>query len=169
MRLKYITLFKRCSGIYMFLMLLLCAMAHLCPCLSPQTIDAWQKAGYHNLPDHENFRQLLQAPVDDAQVTSPALSPPPPLTSPALSLFPPHLTSPPPLTCPLFPPHLTSPHLPSLTLRLPPSIPCLILLLHIAGDLADKVPHASVHSDTERRQSGEANVAVCMELFSLLG
>ena len=33
-----------------------------------QTIDAWKKAGYQDLPDHENFRQLLQAPVDDAQV-----------------------------------------------------------------------------------------------------
>ena len=34
-----------------------------------QTIDAWQKAGYQNMPDHENFRQLLQAPIDDAQVS----------------------------------------------------------------------------------------------------
>ncbi|CAI8008231.1 Protein transport protein Sec23A [Geodia barretti] len=33
-----------------------------------ETIDAWKKAGYQDLPDHENFRQLLQAPVDDAQV-----------------------------------------------------------------------------------------------------
>ncbi len=32
-----------------------------------QTVVAWRKQGYHNLPDHENFRQLLQAPVDDAQ------------------------------------------------------------------------------------------------------
>ncbi|CAI8008232.1 Protein transport protein Sec23A [Geodia barretti] len=32
-----------------------------------ETIDAWKKAGYQDLPDHENFRQLLQAPVDDAQ------------------------------------------------------------------------------------------------------
>ena len=32
-----------------------------------ETVDAWKQAGYHNLPDHENFRQLLQAPVDDAQ------------------------------------------------------------------------------------------------------
>lgn len=33
-----------------------------------QTIAAWRKQGYQNMPDHENFRQLLQAPVDDAQV-----------------------------------------------------------------------------------------------------
>ncbi|XP_011410444.1 PREDICTED: protein transport protein Sec23A-like isoform X2 [Amphimedon queenslandica] len=33
-----------------------------------ETIDSWKKAGYQDLPDHENFRQLLQAPVEDAQV-----------------------------------------------------------------------------------------------------
>ncbi|KAG8174172.1 hypothetical protein JTE90_009120 [Oedothorax gibbosus] len=32
-----------------------------------ETIAQWRKAGYHNSPEHENFRQLLQAPVDDAQ------------------------------------------------------------------------------------------------------
>ena len=36
--------------------------------LSAQTIDAWRKQGFQDLPDHENFRQLLHAPVDDAQV-----------------------------------------------------------------------------------------------------
>ena len=33
----------------------------------PQTIYQWKEQGYHNDPAHENFRQLLQAPVDDAQ------------------------------------------------------------------------------------------------------
>lgn len=32
-----------------------------------ETIAQWRKAGYHNSPEHENFRQLLQAPVDDGQ------------------------------------------------------------------------------------------------------
>lgn len=32
-----------------------------------ETIAQWRKAGYHNSPEHENFRQLLQAPEDDAQ------------------------------------------------------------------------------------------------------
>ena len=32
-----------------------------------QTISQWRKAGYHQLPEYENFKQLLQAPVDDAQ------------------------------------------------------------------------------------------------------
>ncbi|CAK8692475.1 protein transport protein Sec23A-like [Clavelina lepadiformis] len=32
-----------------------------------ETIDQWKKAGYHDKPEYENFRQLLQAPVDDAQ------------------------------------------------------------------------------------------------------
>ena len=40
----------------------------MCDVLCLQTIAAWRKQGYHNQPDHENFRQLLQAPVDDAQV-----------------------------------------------------------------------------------------------------
>ncbi len=34
-----------------------------------QRIWSWRKQGYQDLPDHENFRQLLQAPVDDAQVS----------------------------------------------------------------------------------------------------
>uniref|UniRef100_H2ZP50 Protein transport protein SEC23 n=1 Tax=Ciona savignyi TaxID=51511 RepID=H2ZP50_CIOSA len=33
----------------------------------PETIDQWKKAGYQEKPEYENFRQLLQAPVDDAQ------------------------------------------------------------------------------------------------------
>jgi len=32
-----------------------------------ETIDAWKKQNYHEDPSHENFRQLLQAPADDAQ------------------------------------------------------------------------------------------------------
>ena len=44
-----------------------CVLNAVCCCML-QTIDAWQKAGYQDLPDHVNFRQLLQAPVDDAQV-----------------------------------------------------------------------------------------------------
>ncbi|KAK7103754.1 protein transport protein Sec23A-like isoform X2 [Littorina saxatilis] len=32
-----------------------------------ETIDQWKKAGYADLPEYENFKQLLQAPVDDAQ------------------------------------------------------------------------------------------------------
>jgi len=31
-----------------------------------ETIDAWKKQGYQDDPAHENFRQLLQAPLDDA-------------------------------------------------------------------------------------------------------
>ena len=31
-----------------------------------ETIDAWKKEGYQDDPAHENFRQLLQAPLDDA-------------------------------------------------------------------------------------------------------
>eukprot|EP00939_MAST-03C_sp_MAST-3C-sp1_P003211 g3211.t1 len=31
------------------------------------TIASWRDQGYHKKPDHENFRQLLQAPIDDAQ------------------------------------------------------------------------------------------------------
>ena len=33
-----------------------------------QTIDAWKKQGFQNNPGYENFKQLLQAPIDDAQV-----------------------------------------------------------------------------------------------------
>ena len=36
--------------------------------IHPQTIDAWKKQGFHNNPGYESFAQLLQAPVDDAQV-----------------------------------------------------------------------------------------------------
>ena len=32
-----------------------------------QTMHQWRKAGYQDLPEYENFKQLLQAPVDDAQ------------------------------------------------------------------------------------------------------
>ncbi|KAL8601547.1 Protein transport protein Sec23A [Nucella lapillus] len=32
-----------------------------------ETIDQWKKAGYADLPEYENFKQLMQAPVDDAQ------------------------------------------------------------------------------------------------------
>jgi len=32
-----------------------------------ETVAQWKKAGYHESAEHENFRQLLQAPVDDAQ------------------------------------------------------------------------------------------------------
>lgn len=31
-----------------------------------ETIAQWKKAGYHSDPQYESFRQLLQAPVDDA-------------------------------------------------------------------------------------------------------
>lgn len=31
-----------------------------------ETVDQWKKAGYQNDPAHESFRQLLQAPLDDA-------------------------------------------------------------------------------------------------------
>nr|XP_039259214.1 protein transport protein Sec23A-like [Styela clava] len=32
-----------------------------------ETIAQWKKAGYHEQPQYENFRQLMQAPIDDAQ------------------------------------------------------------------------------------------------------
>jgi len=32
-----------------------------------ETIDAWHKAGYQEKPEYENFKQLINAPVDDAQ------------------------------------------------------------------------------------------------------
>lgn len=32
-----------------------------------QTIHLWRKQGYQNQPEYENFKQLLNAPVDDAQ------------------------------------------------------------------------------------------------------
>lgn len=31
-----------------------------------QTIAQWRSAGYHELPEYENFKQLLEAPVTDA-------------------------------------------------------------------------------------------------------
>ena len=36
-----------------------------CYCL--QQVAQWRKAGYQDLPEYENFKQLLQAPKDDAQ------------------------------------------------------------------------------------------------------
>ena len=33
-----------------------------------ETISAWRKQGYHEDPEHENFRSLLQAPKEDAAV-----------------------------------------------------------------------------------------------------
>ncbi|CAF89625.1 unnamed protein product [Tetraodon nigroviridis] len=35
--------------------------------LYPQTVAQWRKAGYQEMPEYENFKHLLQAPVDDAQ------------------------------------------------------------------------------------------------------
>ncbi|XP_069807474.1 protein transport protein Sec23A [Dendropsophus ebraccatus] len=32
-----------------------------------ETIAQWRKAGYQDMPEYENFRHLLQAPVDDGQ------------------------------------------------------------------------------------------------------
>lgn len=32
-----------------------------------QTIAQWRNLKYQDMPEYENFRQLLQAPVDDAQ------------------------------------------------------------------------------------------------------
>jgi hypothetical protein len=34
---------------------------------SIKTIAQWQKAGYQDMPEYENFKHLLQAPLDDAQ------------------------------------------------------------------------------------------------------
>ena len=31
-----------------------------------ETIDQWKKAGYHELPEYANFKQLMEAPVTDA-------------------------------------------------------------------------------------------------------
>ena len=31
-----------------------------------ESIDQWKKAGYHDLPEYANFKQLLEAPVTDA-------------------------------------------------------------------------------------------------------
>ncbi|KAK1874694.1 Protein transport protein Sec23A [Dissostichus eleginoides] len=38
-----------------------------CYCLFQTTVAQWRKAGYQDLSEYENFRHLLQAPVDDAQ------------------------------------------------------------------------------------------------------
>lgn len=35
-------------------------------CIFSQTIAQWKKAGYHNDPQYESLRSLLQGPVDDA-------------------------------------------------------------------------------------------------------
>ncbi|XP_077586905.1 protein transport protein Sec23A isoform X2 [Stigmatopora nigra] len=32
-----------------------------------ETVNQWRKAGYQEMPEYENFKHLLQAPVDDAQ------------------------------------------------------------------------------------------------------
>lgn len=32
-----------------------------------QTVAQWRALKYQDMPEYENFRQLLQAPVDDAQ------------------------------------------------------------------------------------------------------
>ena len=32
-----------------------------------KAIAQWRSAGYQNQPEHDNFRQLLQAPVTDAE------------------------------------------------------------------------------------------------------
>uniref|UniRef100_A0A3Q4GFF7 Protein transport protein SEC23 n=1 Tax=Neolamprologus brichardi TaxID=32507 RepID=A0A3Q4GFF7_NEOBR len=32
-----------------------------------ETVAQWRKAGYQDMPEYENFKHLLQAPVDDAQ------------------------------------------------------------------------------------------------------
>ena len=33
-----------------------------------ETISAWRKQGYHEDPEHQNFRELLTAPKEDAAV-----------------------------------------------------------------------------------------------------
>lgn len=35
--------------------------------LNNKTIAQWRKAGYQDMPEYENFKHLLQAPLDDAQ------------------------------------------------------------------------------------------------------
>lgn len=35
-------------------------------CFVLQTIAQWQKAGYQEMPEYQNFKQLLKAPQDDA-------------------------------------------------------------------------------------------------------
>jgi len=46
--------------------LLMDSFFHLLICHG-ETIAQWHKSGYQGLPEYENFKQLLQAPVDDAQ------------------------------------------------------------------------------------------------------
>lgn len=36
-------------------------------CVWNQTIAQWKAQGYQDLPEYENLKQLLQAPLDDAQ------------------------------------------------------------------------------------------------------
>lgn len=33
-----------------------------------ETVAQWRKAGYQDQDDHENFKDLLEAPITDAQV-----------------------------------------------------------------------------------------------------
>jgi hypothetical protein len=40
-----------------------------------ETIAQWRKAGYHEQEGYENFKELLEAPIADAQVRFPYLSP----------------------------------------------------------------------------------------------
>lgn len=40
-------------------------LSRCCDCL--QTIAQWRALKYQDMPEYENFKQLLQAPVDDAQ------------------------------------------------------------------------------------------------------
>lgn len=53
---------------YMYIYILSTSISMYIHFVFSQTVDEWKKAGYHNMPDHENFRQLLQAPIDDSQV-----------------------------------------------------------------------------------------------------
>lgn len=76
------------------------------------------------MPDHENFRQLLQAPVDDAQVDVY----PPTDEWPARNI-----------TAELDVHHIRSYH--------------SFLAVHV-GNPTDKIPHAKIHCDTERWKSG---------------
>ena len=33
-----------------------------------ETVSAWRKQGYHEDPEHTNFRELLSAPKEDAPI-----------------------------------------------------------------------------------------------------
>lgn len=44
-----------------------CARAEVVDGFVLQTVAQWRKAGYQEMPEYENFKHLLQAPVDDAQ------------------------------------------------------------------------------------------------------